>query len=700
MRQAAFLVAVRSRLDSLFRKRTGGVSRRRRLILGALAVGLSSGLVLIAFSRIPAGTALELRTLDLLFLLRGPLAPPESVVIVGIDEESPPVQHLRWPWPRRYHARLLDTLRAAGAKVVAFDLLFDQPSTTADDLAFEHALVRAGNVVLAADLAFRETQQVQEAYALEPLPRLASAARALGMVPIPADPDQYLRSAKFTFLRRSAFALEVARLSLPDGALQLTAGGDRLLMGGKEVPVLRPGRMLINYLGPAQTVATVPFGEVLGMDAAKAKQVFQDKIVLVGRAPLSLLDLRRLMTDTFATPFLHTSKTYMPGIEVHANILATILERRFIAPIPSTTHAVLSLVWGALLGLAMIGMRPLRGGLLGLVTMPIPLLAAYRLFSRNLIWLPWAGLSLEVGLVYAGVLLVRHLLTARDLAYLRRAFQYYVHPAVIEKIVANPESLKLGGDTVYGTILFADLKGFTTFSERVSPETLVSFLNEYLTAGTDVILQHQGTLSRYIGDAIMALWGAPVPVAEHARLACEAALELQQEVARRNPEWTARGLPTFEVRIGVHTGQMVVGNVGSRERFDYTAMGDAVNLASRLEGLCKTLGVGILISEATRKEGDIAARELALVRVVGRAEPVRVFEPLAQGADLEMVRLFEQGVAAYRSRAIGEAIERFDEVLQRASGDEPTLLYLGRCRLLLREPPPPVWDGVFEFGVK
>ena len=687
-------------LNLFIRKRTGGVSRRRRLILGGLGVGLTSGLVLIAFSRLPAGTALELRTLDLLFLLRGPLVPPESVVIVGIDEESPPVPHLRWPWPRRYHARLLDTLRAAGAKVVAFDLLFDQPSTTADDLALERALVRARNVVLAGDLAFRETQQAQEAYTLEPVPRFAAAARAIGMVPIPADPDQYLRSVKFTFLRRPAFALEVARLSLPEGALQLTAGGDRLLIGGKEVPVLRPGRMLINYLGPSQTVTTVPFDKAMGMDAAQAKQVFMNKIVLVGRAPLSLLDLRRLMTDTFATPFLHTSKTYMPGIEIHANILATILERRFIAPIPSTTHAVLAVAWGAVLGLAMVGMRPLPGGLLGLATLPIPLLAAYRLFSGSLIWLPWAGLSLEVGVVYAGVLLVRHLVTARDLVYLRRAFQYYVHPAVIEKIVANPEALKLGGDAVYGTILFADLKGFTTFSERVSPETLVSFLNEYLTAGTDVILQHRGTLSRYIGDAIMALWGAPVPVAEHARLACEAALKLQQEVARRNPEWTARGLPTFQVRVGVHTGQMVVGNVGSRERFDYTAMGDAVNLASRLEGLCKSYGLGILISEATQKEAGMAVREIDLARVLGRAEAVRIFEPLSPEADLEMVRLFEQGVADYRSRAFGEAIERFGEVLQRAPGDEPARIFLARCELLLREPPPPDWDGVFQAGVK
>jgi adenylate cyclase len=207
-------------------------------------------------------------------------------------------------------------------------------------------------------------------------------------------------------------------------------------------------------------------------------------------------------------------------------------------------------------------------------------------------------------------------------------------------------------------------------------------------------------LSRYIGDAIMALWGAPVPVAEHARLACEAALKLQQEVARRNPEWTARGLPAFQVRVGVHTGQMVVGNVGSRERFDYTAMGDAVNLASRLEGLCKSYGLGILISEATQKEAGIAVREIDLARVVGRAEAVRIFEPLSPEADLEMVRLFEQGVADYRSRAFAEAIERFGEVLQRAPGDEPARIFLGRCRLFLREPPPADWDGVFDLHVK
>jgi adenylate cyclase len=683
-----------------FRSRTGKVSRRQRLILGGLGVGLGAGLLLLAFGRLPAGTALELRTLDLLFLLRGPLPPPQSIVIAAIDEDSPPVPHLRWPWPRRYHGRLLEKLRTAGAKVVAFDLLFNQPSTQEDDAAFERELALAGNVVLASDLAFRETEQVREAYSVEPLQRFAAAARAIGMVPIPTDPDQYLRSAKFTFLRRPSFALEVARVSLPQGAVRLAAGGERLMIGGKEVPVLRPGQMLINYVGPARTVTTVPFGEVLVMDAAEAREAFQDKIVLVGRAPLSIINLRKLMTDTFATPFLQSSKTYLPGIEVHANILATILERRFIAPILPAAGTLMYLAWGVLLGLAMVGVRPLVGGVLGLVAIPIPLWAAYRLFSRDLVWLPWAGLTLEVVAVYVGVLLVRYLVTEHDRAFLRRAFQYYVHPAVIEKIVAHPETLKLGGDAVYGTILFADLKGFTSFSEHLPPETLVSFLNEYLTAGTDIVIQHQGTLSRYIGDAIMALWGAPIPVADHARLACEAAMKLQQEVTKRNPEWTARGLPKFQVRIGVHTGPMVVGNVGSRERFDYTAMGDAVNLASRLERLCKSYGVWILISEATRKEVEIAVRELDLVRVVGRTEPVRVFEPLAADADLEMVRLFEQGLTAYRSRAFSQAAERFEQVLHRAPDDGPARIYRDRCRLFLREPPPPDWDGVFEPRVK
>lgn len=217
----------------------------------------------------------------------------------------------------------------------------------------------------------------------------------------------------------------------------------------------------------------------------------------------------------------------------------------------------------------------------------------------------------------------------------------------------------------------------------------MAFLNEYLTAGTDIVIQHQGTLNRYIGDAIMALWGAPLPVPNHAKLACEAALKLQEEVAKRNPEWTARGLPTFHVRIGVHTGPMVVGNVGSRDRFDYTAMGDAVNLASRLEGVCKIYGIGILVSEVTWKEAGLPMREIDLLRVVGRAEPVRVFEPLPPGADLEMVRLFEEGLAAYRSRAFARAVELLEQVLQREPKDEPVHVYLERCRLFLRDPPPP-----------
>jgi adenylate cyclase len=198
----------------------------------------------------------------------------------------------------------------------------------------------------------------------------------------------------------------------------------------------------------------------------------------------------------------------------------------------------------------------------------------------------------------------------------------------------------------------------------------------------------------------MAIWGAPVPVADHARLACEAGLKLRQEVAKRNPDWKARGLPTLYLRVGVNTGQMVVGNVGSRDRFDYTAMGDAVNLASRLEGLCKSYGIGILISETTRKEIEIPVREIDLVRVVGRGQPIRVFQPLETGADLEMVRLFEQGLTAYRSRQFTQGLGLFEQVLQRDPDDEPTRVYRDRCQLLLHEPPPPDWDGVFEPGVK
>lgn len=678
----------------------GKISRRQRLILGGVGVGLGGGFLLLLFSHLPSGTALELRSLDLLFLLRGPLAPPESIVIVGLDEEHPPAPHLRWPWPRRYYARLTDRLRVAGAKVIAFDLIFDQPSLPEDDTLFGRALRRAGNTVLASDLAFREAGQVREIYPIDPLPLFKEAAKAVGMVTIPIDPDQRLRSARFTSLQHPTFAVQVARMALPQGAVRLTADGDQLLVGHKEVPIVRPGQLLVNYVGPTQTVATVPFSEVMTMDATRARETFRNKIVLVGRAPISMISLRKLTPDTFATPFFTSSKTYLAGVEVHANIVATILEQRFIAPISGAPRVLLCLGWGAILGLALVGLRPLLGGLVGLAVSPIPLSAAYYLFSRGGFWLPWATLTLQVVVVYGGVLLVRYLASERDLDFLRQAFQHYVHPAIIAKIMAHPEELKLGGDLVYGTVLFADLKGFTTFSERLSPETLVGFLNEYLTAATDIIVEHHGTLNRYIGDAIMSIWGAPLPITDHARLACQAALQLQEELVNRNPGWMANGLPAFHVRIGVHTGPMIVGNVGSRKRFDYTAMGDTVNLASRLEGLCKVYGVSILISETTWKEAGISAREMDVVRVKGRESPVRVFEPITPGANLEMARRFEEALAAYRSRAFVRAIDQFEQVLRLVPDDEAARLFRDRCQLFVCEPPPQEWDGIFEPGVK
>lgn len=673
---------------------------RVRLILGGVGVGLGSGLLLLLFSRLPSGTALELRSLDLLFLLRGSMAPPKSIVIVGLDEEHPPAPHLRWPWPRRYYARLTDRLRAADAKVIAFDLIFDQPSSPEDDTLFVRAMRRAGNVVLASDLAFREAGQAREIYPIDPLPIFKAAAKAVGVVTIPIDPDQRLRSARFSSLQHPTFAVQVVRTALPQETVRLTADGDRLFVGDKETPVVRPGQILVNYVGPTQTVTTVPFSEVMAMDAARAQETFRNQIVLIGRAPTSIISLRKLTPDTFATPFFTGSKTYLAGVEVHANIVATILEQRFIAPISGTPRALVFLGWGAILGLALVGLPPLLGGLIGLAVSPIPLSAACYLFSRCGFWLPWAALTLQVVVVYGGVLLIRYFVSERDLDFLRQAFQHYVHPAIIAKIMANPDELKLGGDLIYGTVLFADLKGFTTFSERLSPERLVTFLNEYLTAATDIIVGHEGTLNRYIGDAIMAIWGAPLPITDHARLACQAALQLREELIKRNPEWRAKGLPVFHVRIGVHTGPMIVGNVGSRKRFDYTAMGDTVNLASRLEGLCKVYGVSILISETTRGEAGIFAREMDMVRVVGREAPVRIFEPLTPAANLEVARRFEEALAAYRSRAFAQAIDRFDQVLRLVPDDKATRLFRDRCQLMVQEPPSKEWDGIFEPGVK
>jgi adenylate cyclase len=289
---------------------------------------------------------------------------------------------------------------------------------------------------------------------------------------------------------------------------------------------------------------------------------------------------------------------------------------------------------------------------------------------------------------------------------IRNAFGLYLSPSFARLVSERPEMLALGGEKRDLTVLFSDIRGFTTISEGLEPERLVEILNEYLGAMTDIVFHHDGTLDKYIGDAIMAVWGAPVPQADHAARACQTALGMIARLGELDAEWKARGLPVFDIGIGLNTGPMVVGNMGSARRLSYTVIGDNVNLGSRLEGLNKMYGSRIIASETTVQAAGAAvvARELDLVRVKGKLLPVRIFELLAPDGErarwASVVERFEAGLRAYRQREWEQAIVTFGAILEERPDDGPARLYVARCRKMLETPPAPEWDGVTVMDAK
>jgi adenylate cyclase len=302
---------------------------------------------------------------------------------------------------------------------------------------------------------------------------------------------------------------------------------------------------------------------------------------------------------------------------------------------------------------------------------------------------------------------VEYVTEGRQRRQLRAVFDKYMSAEVVDEVMRHPEQVKLGGDRKELTVFFSDVAGFTTISEQLSPEELVTLLNKYLSAMTKIIRVHRGNVNKYLGDGIMAIFGAPLGDPNHASLACYAALESQETLARLRQEWKAEGYPEIVARIGINSGPLVVGNMGSEERLEYTVMGDSVNLASRLEGANKFYDTLILLGPRTYElaKADIEARPVDLLRVKGKKEPVQVYELLARKGRLDqardqVVRTFLEGLEAYKGREFSTAKARFEEALQLDPTDGPSKVYRERAISYLSTPPPLDWDGVYELKSK
>jgi adenylate cyclase len=691
---------------------------------------------------------LEAQLLDLRFRLRPAAPPSDDIVLVLIDEES--IREVgRWPWSRAVIADALARLTAAGARTVGIDLLVAEREVGAVPAAWldrlrevlgdaeelgtsgldaDRILARlfdrlsgdtelaarmgaAGDVVLPFSFEFGESPDAsppepprnvattafrivhgprppREMLALvatrlvAPIPEFAATAAGLGHTHVALDRDG---AARFEFPAAAygegvypSFALEVARhhLGVPRDQVRLELGRG-IWLRDHLVPTDDRTRLVVSYRQPGR-FRTVSFARLLAGDVPAAQ--FEDKVVLIGGSAAGI-------SETFVSPF----DPYLPGIERHATVIDNILQQDFVIRRHETV--LLDLGFVMISGLV-IGWLGQRGRLLA------PSLGFGAIVAAGVAANIWAFFELDrwlnlflplfsVVAIYAAVILFKYFIGERQERRIRAAFKHYLSPSLVEQVARDPALLHLGGEQKELTVLFADLRNSTGLGAKLPPAEFVRLLNEAMDTMTRVLFAHDGMLDKFTGDGLVAVFGAPLPQPDHALRACRAALAMLAALAPVQARWARPALPPLEIGIGINTGSMIIGNMGSKERFSYTVIGDEANLGARLEGANKDFQTHILISEATwqQVEDEIAARELDVVTFRGMARPVRVFEVVGTrplpSEEARRLEQFAAGLAAWRRERWADAKALFEQVLAATPDDRPSQLYLERCHARL-----------------
>src|SRR6185369_1419934 len=617
----------------------------------------------------------------------------------------------------------VETLAGYGVKVTALDIVFSEPEGKGSDRSLAESVGTAGNVVMG--YFFRDEEQPVDPAALVQtssskvkllkidsnvnsipineynylnvnIPELGAKALDFGFFNQFPDSDGVFRKSPLLLLYNGdiypSLALKALRYHYKSEIMLNVAvfGVSTLSMGRHNLPVNEHGELTLNYYGPAGSFPTVSAVDVIRKRVPP--DLLKDSIAFVGATEIGIYDLRN-------TPF----DAALPGVEIHATVAANSIEERFIVKdgrsaavemlsilaLPVVLAFLLSLVPGTLAGLGVFA--ALSALFIGF---------NHLLFSRFMIDTTLFYPLLSLSISQLGSEAYRNLIVEKKGRSLKKAFSSYVSPDLVRQIEKDPDKLVLGGEQREITILFSDIRGFTTLSEGLSPQELVRLLNEYLNPMTRIVLDEKGTLDKFIGDAVMAIYNAPLDLIDHPSAACRSAVRMLETLRELNRGFSAKGMNTIDIGIGINTGPAVVGNMGADIRFDYTAIGDSVNLASRLEGLNMYYGTHILVSEDARKSVNderFSFREVDRVRVKGKQLPVVIYELMTDKPWI--LNDFEGGLKLYRGREFDKAEKIFGRLAEHYD-DETSRLYQERCREYLAVPPPDEWDGVYTAKTK
>ena len=682
--------------------------RTRRIVLLALSSFVVS---LVIFLSNLLGI-FELKAYDLFSRYLNPARPSsDTIVIIQVDQQSIEAlskEGIQWPWPRQIYAPIVEYL--SEADTVFMDILFTEPSSYGqeDDLILAKAMQKASHVYLplfltrqgkpmtSPDETFVRSISVSHAgapppsftSAIAPVDALKGAIKGAGNVTIDPDGDGVYRSTPLVFrLQEDTIPQLVLSYLLQKGSVRIA--DNTLYRGDMKIP-LASGKLLLRYYTAQNPFIVFPAAEILKSYLASTtskvpeirKDFFKGKTVFMGLTAAGLYDLK-------PTPISSLS----PGVVVHATALDNILNGTFIQPV-NKIYTILFMFFICLfISYAVLRSHSIAATLSVLmgtlcVVLLIPAIFFRYAFSMNIIS-PLVSLitTFIVSTAYS------YATEGKERRFIKKTFSQYMDKTLVEHVLGNPQLIKPGGQKRHVTVFFADIAGFTSIAEKVSPDDIARILHTILNTLTEVIIERKGVIDKYIGDCIMAFWGAPLATQQDETHACSAALRCIASLTEINRKFREEGFSEVAIRIGLHSGDAIVGNLGSDRLFDYTVVGDTVNLASRLESVNKLFKTRIIVSEETLKNtGDgFLVRELGLIEVKGKSVPVRIFELMDEKSDLtpdkkDIVELFHQGITLFREQKWTLAMELFRRILKRYPGDGPSEFYMKRCECMMAQP--------------
>lgn len=621
---------------------------RSRSTLIFINVFLTSSFILLTYYNFSLFERVSFKVFDLFFYLRGSVKASEEVVIAAIDEKS--IERLgRWPWSRDKIAQLVEKLSKHGASVIALDIIYSEREK--NDAQLAESFASAGNVFLPVVFLFdrddpkpafkaekfalpvseKTTKKFIPIHAtsvLSPLPEFIEASAGLVHINIFPDPDGVVRWESlyieyFNYLIPSlSLKVSAYHLGIPEEKL-VAIPGEGIILGRRFLPTDSSGRILIHYYGGVNHFKYLSVVDILE-DRVSPTDI-EGKIVLVGATAVGIYDLR-------VTP----TSPVMPGVEKHANVIASILENRTLKP-SSVMWNYLAILGSGILGLLFIKLKSLHSFFLLIVVASALFSGAYYLFKFEGIWFSVVNALFNLLTQFFVLVTIKYAFFEREAKFIRDVFSSYVTESVVRELIKNPDMAKLGGERKEITVFFTDLRGFTAMSERLEPEKVVEILNEYFSAMTEIVFKWEGTLDKFIGDAIMVFWGAPINIPDHAERAVRCAVEMVQRLRELNKKWREEGKPELRLGAGINTGYALVGNIGAEgKKMDYTVIGDTVNLASRLEGLNKQYNSEIIISETTyervktllevKMKDVVEVVPLGETQVRGKEKPIKIFQ--------------------------------------------------------------------------